>query len=212
MGHPWKHKLDLTGQRFGRLIVLREAAKIGVIGTRAHERRRWICHCDCGAERTVEQGGLRNGETSSCGCLHRERFRHHIHGLSGRPEFRPWTGMRQRCENPNHPAYPDYGGRGIHVCERWHSFPNFMADMGPRPSSRHSVERIDNDGHYEPGNCRWATRGEQSRNRRNNVRLTLGGHTLTVAEWARKIGCSQSRIRIRLRKGQPVEQVLREAI
>jgi hypothetical protein len=120
----------------------------------------WVCRCACGTERLVRADRLRAGKSKSCGCQ-----RVSMRGLTA--EGVCWRGMKQRCRNPNNPAYPSYGGRGITVCERWNSFENFYADMGPRPSPQHSIDRWpNNDGNYEPGNCRWATKSEQNENRR----------------------------------------------
>jgi hypothetical protein len=118
--------------------------------------------------------------------------------------------MNSRCNNPNNPQYHDYGGRGIRVCDRWggdNGFANFIADIGRRPSNKHSIERIDNDGNYEPDNCRWATRSEQQRNRRVNRLLTYNGHTMCVAELADHLGISHAVIRSRLAQGWTVEEI-----
>lgn len=109
--------------------------------------------------------------------------------------------MIQRCNNPKNVKYPRYGGRGIVVCERWKSFPAFLDDMGPKPTPAHTIERIDNDGNYEPANCRWATKYEQNRNRAGNRNLTIGGETLTMTDWARRYGISVGCIRHRIERG-----------
>ena len=154
---------DLTGLKFGRLTVRQFA------GQDRHGNRLWLCDCACGGTVTVIKGSLSSGRTRSCGCLQREFIvrRNTTHGLSDTPEYRAWRDMLSRCENPNTRYYELYGGRGISVCDRWRgSFEMFYADMGPRPSPRHSIDRIDNDGDYEPGNCRWATWTEQNANKR----------------------------------------------
>jgi hypothetical protein len=127
------------------------------------------------------------------------------------PEFKIWCGMRNRCQNPNEPAYRYYGGRGIRVHPEWdRDFAAFLRDVGPRPSPAHSLDRIDGDGHYEPGNVRWATPAQQANNKRNNRRLTFDGESLTVGEWARRMGAPVDRIWSRLRQGWSVERILKE--
>lgn len=155
-------KLNLTGQRFGKFLVTEE-------GPRKNGRTTWVCQCDCGAIRTVGVGPLRSGKSTSCGCKNGTR------GLGVKqnkrvdnPLYAVWHRMKSRCFNPNEPRYDRYGGRGITVSERWMEFDNFVADMGERPEGA-SLDRINNDGNYEPGNCRWATPAEQTRNRNCNV-------------------------------------------
>lgn len=158
--------IDLTGVRFTRLLVLgRNGALNG--------RPAWQCRCDCGSVITARGSDLRLGKHRSCGCLQRERTseasRTHGHsvGYKATREYATWCRMITRCTNPNRERWKHYGGRGIKVCDRWrHSFQAFLDDMGPRPSVKHSIDRINNDGHYEPGNCRWATALQQTHNRR----------------------------------------------
>jgi len=152
---------ELIGKRFGRLLVLRRTEDRW-----AH--RFWTCLCDCGKEVVVRGESLYRGETKSCGCLRDEMSGARVakHRDTGSPEFTAWARMRQRCVNPKRPDYRNYGGRGITVCERWNSFENFLADMGRKPSPAHSLDRINNEGNYEPSNCQWATLLQQNSNRR----------------------------------------------
>lgn len=130
--------------------------------------------------------------------LARAKGDHTTHGMTKTPEWYVWTHMRSRCNVPTHPAYKDYGERGINVCERWSTFENFFADMGLRPSPKHTIERVDNDGNYEPENCKWATRQEQNTNARSNRYLTAFGRTQTLTQWGRDVGLSASCLTYRL--------------
>lgn len=176
----------MIGRRFGRLVVSCESQR-----SRAREAK-WDCRCDCGRTAVSATHALRTGRTVSCGCSKREQAadRLRTHGLSNKTEspslaYGTWVGLKQRCLNPKNPGFANYGGRGITVCESWaESFEAFLADVGERPSLRHSLDRIDNDKGYEPGNCRWATRREQNTNKRDTIRLTHGGRTLSLLEWS----------------------------
>lgn len=193
--------VDMAGLRFGRLAVISRAgrAKRGVAT--------WNCRCDCGVLTVVIGADMRNGHTQSCGCLQDEKRRSSetkrtTHGRTNDDIYSVWRNMLSRCENENHKSYHRYGGRGIQVCRAWHSFDVFYRDFGAsRPSPKHTIDRKNNDGNYEPENCQWATQREQQNNRSTNVRLSHDGETLTVTQWARKTGLSQQCISSRLKAG-----------
>ena len=185
---------EMVGCSFGRWTVLRESRKRGP-GLRV-----WECRCSCGTVSEVSQSTLRSGGSKSCGCLksiHGEARNRH-NSLT----YCCWRGMKERCRSPKCPGYKDYGGRGIQVCQRWQeSYPAFLSDMGPIPDQGYSIERVNNNGHYEPGNCRWATMKEQGRNKRNNRLVTAEEVTLCVSEWAERKGIDARTIVSRLRAG-----------
>ncbi|MEY2500568.1 MAG: hypothetical protein QOI07_902 [Verrucomicrobiota bacterium] len=201
------HNRDLSGERYGNWTVLRR-------GEAAEPRyQEWICRCDCGTERAVKIKLLAGGGSKSCGCRRRVNARSSVvtHGLSATPLYHLWQTMRQRCENPKAEGYARYGGRGIKVCDRWKSFPKFVSDMSPRPEGR-SIERIDNNGDYEPLNCRWATRLEQAHNTRSNRKIRINGENLTSAEWSRKLGGFHTLVANRLKLGWNEEAAVRTPI
>jgi len=201
---------SLLNQRFGRLTVIADA---GSQRTGKEARHMWRCRCDCGKETVVSAQALSHGQTHSCGCLFSEMVaarnrRHKTHGLSRSRVYHIWNSMHQRCKNPRHASYPRYGGRGIRVCERWNSFENFLADLGQPPDACSTLDRIDSLGHYEPGNCRWATPKQQANNRSSNRRLEYGNQQKTLAEWAEAAGMRPKALGRRLKCGWTIEAAL----
>lgn len=205
-------KIDLHGCKFGRLTVVRPAPSL----TRA---TRWECVCDCGTAVVVATDSLRQGNTKSCGCQKKELARERLraiaktHGATGTRVYRIWSQMWQRCTNPKNKKYHLYGGRGITVCQAWEEFSAFAYVMGPRPSPAHTLDRIDSNGNYEPGNVRWATQREQQNNRRDNRKFTVHGETLTLAEMGRRYGVNASLIGQRIdRDGMSIEEAIRKKV
>jgi len=194
---------DLSGQKFGRLTVIELAGKA------SNKNMLWKCSCECGNSSVVASSNLVRGVTRSCGCLkaEREREANIKHGQYGTGAHKSWMSMRQRCLNHRCPAFKNYGGRGIKICARWESFENFFADMGHRPDGM-ELDRINVDGDYEPGNCRWATTLQQGRNQRKTRFATINGVTKPVTEWAQEFGINIRSVNSRLSYGWSIEKAL----
>lgn len=195
-------KTDLIGQHFGKLTV------VEFVKRDKHSNSFWKCKCDCGNFTVATKQNLRRGHTSSCGCLKSIPY-HKTHGYAGSSTYISWLNIRSRCEDINNVNYCRYGGRGIVFCERWRLFENFLNDMGEKPEGM-TVERIDNNGNYEPSNCRWATPKEQARNTRNNVLVSHNGITLCIAEWAEQLCIPYGRLQSRLKHGWSIERAFNE--
>lgn len=195
-------RVNLIGLRFGMLVV---AGAAGV----AHGAVRWRCLCNCGGEVTETSHRLMSGRRRSCGCLKLAPKRHGQARRAGARTgaYHTWASMMGRCYRPTAGGFLFYGARGIRVCERWHRFEHFAADMGPRPDGA-TLDRVDPNRDYEPNNCRWASRLQQSRNTRRNVVIEYQGQSRCASEWAVLIGVSVTTIYARLRNGWPTEQVL----
>lgn len=195
-------KIDLRGQRFGRLTVIRESKE------RLNGGVTWLCRCDCGNEVVVRSNGLRRGRTLSCGCYNHDVITKHgmgrtrLHGI--------WCKMRHRCQNPNSKNADRYYDRGIRVCDEWANDFNAFAEwaLANGYSDELSIDRIDNNGNYEPNNCRWATLKEQGRNKRNNVMLTYNGETHCMAEWAEITDQPRTRLQRRYGRGWSDEEII----
>ncbi|HBF42328.1 MAG TPA: hypothetical protein DDW42_01620 [Desulfobacteraceae bacterium] len=189
-----KKEKDLTGLTFGRLTALRP-------GERKGKQLYWICLCECGNEVNVNKYALTSGHTKSCGCLFREVQKkiNTTHGGTYSEEYTTWCSMKQRCYYVKNKRYKDYGGRGIKVCEKWkNDFTSFLNDMGKRPNGM-SIERKNNDGDYEPSNCKWATGKQQGRNNSNNNLIKILGETKTMVEWSEDERCKVSYVALRMR-------------
>jgi len=211
---------DLTDIPFGRLVVLgRDTSRV------SSKEAFWRCHCLCGNDVTVSGGNLRKGSegrkggTRSCGCLRREirrllaKGRPPLHGAARKghatPEYRTWQKIKERCYVPACKSYPDYGGRGITMCDRWRtSFPAFLEDMGLRPSTLHTIERRDNSAGYTPDNCCWATRREQNRNKRSNTVLTWNDQTHCLSRWSEIVHIPERVLSDRHRANWSTERIL----
>ena len=208
---PVKHGpnfVDRTGQRFHFLVVISLSRKD------KHGHSFWNCRCDCGSEKVVAASSFTRGGVKSCGCKTGELIAkaRTTHGGTNTTEFWIWRSMKARCLNPNHKAFKNYGGRGIKICERWlHSFDNFLADMGPRPAG-YSINRIDNDGDYKPGNCEWVTWVEQQNNRRSNHLLEFNGKSQTITQWALEIGMKPCTLLRRVKNRWTIEQCLTQPL
>lgn len=197
---------DLTGRRFTRLLVIERVAND------RHGNTRWYCSCDCGATLTTVAQPLRGGRTKSCGCLTTDQLIERItrHKQSRTPEYRVWASMLQRCKFADNEKYSRYAGRGISVCARWHDFAHFIADMGPRPSPMHTLERRDSDGNYDPNNCSWELRAVQNNNTSRNVRVTYKGESMTLTQAMQIAGTKMKHTSIhnRIKRGWTIEQAL----
>lgn len=200
--HP--HFKNLKGNTYGRLKV------VGYFG-KTKDIHSWICVCNCiEKNEVIVKASLLGTKTNSCGCLQKEsRKLNKTHGLSKTREYSIWCGMKDRCYNENNERYSYYGGRGIKICDRWlESFENFVKDMPPIPGPKYSIDRINNDGNYEKGNCRWATAKQQANNKSNNHLLTYKGQTKNVQEWAGFLGINRLTIKSRIKMGWTDEEIL----
>ena len=200
-------RLNLVGKKYNKLTVIK------FDHVNKHGQAMWLCRCDCGNKTVVNGRNLRNNNTKSCGCLIKgasTRVGKKTHGMSKSPEFIAWRSMKNRCTNKQCKSFKNYGGRGIKVCDRWiESFQNFYDDMGQRPSKKHSIDRIDNDGDYTPENCRWTTDIKQNNNLRRNVYIECDGETKTIAEWSKFLNVPYFKIHYRLHNGFDMEQVIK---
>jgi hypothetical protein len=194
---------DMIGRKYGSIEVMAYSHK-STSGSHY-----WLCKCACGNEKLVQKSNLESGRTKSCGCEKGERIsqRRLTHGLTRTRVHTIWTDMKQRCLNPNAPDYPRYGGRGIKLCQAWHSFDYFYEDMGEPPEGT-TLNRINNDGDYEPGNCEWAAAEIQQNNRRTSRRILHMGFDWTLAQWSRYSGTPARIISWRIEHGWSVKAAI----
>ena len=216
--HSVKVATEFVPETFGRLTTI--GPKFMLPDNKDRDRSYQVCQCACGALGTYKTADMTAGSTSSCGCLRSDNSRtmllKHGEGVARTSEWRSWRKMRERCNDPSHEAYARYGGRGIKVCDKWNDpdtgYAAFLTDMGRKQSEDLTVDRYPNrDGNYEPGNCRWATRAEQARNRRSSKYITVFGETRLLVEWCETYGVGYKCVHNRLRNGWPVEKALTTA-
>lgn len=196
---------DLLGKKFGKLTV------IGLVQDPSNSNRKiWECVCDCGSVRVNRSYALTSGNIQSCGCDRIRKLSESKtkHGMCGKSEYRAWASMHERCGKTNHISYKYYGARGITVCERWSDFGKFIDDMGTKPSPQHSLDRIDFNKGYEPGNCRWTTWSKQNRNKRNVRKYELDGEMLSLSDLSERCHVPYSALRKRLQMGWDVETAI----
>lgn len=182
--------MDLIGERYGKLTVVSESLD--------KARKSWLCRCECGIEKSIQENHLRSGSVVSCGCKRAAQNR--THGRIGTPEYIAWQNMWGRCRNPGHPSYSNYGGRGITVANEWKDFSVFLNHVGMRPSPKHSIDRLNNDKGYSPGNVAWRTPKEQIANRRNTMLLTVDGITKPLSIWCNETGMDYMLVFCRIHK------------
>jgi len=198
--------IDLAGQKFSKLTVIKkmEKDKYGVYF--------WLCQCECGNVKKIRGSHLKSGYTKSCGCLQKEIVTKiaKTYGMAYNLEYKSWANMKQRCLNKHNSKYKDWGGRGIKVCKRWLKFENFYKDMGDKPFKSYSIDRIDNSKGYFKENCRWATKKEQARNKRNNKMITYKGETFCLKEWSEKLNIKYSILQNRLNDKWDIKKLFQQ--
>jgi hypothetical protein len=188
---------SIKGLKFGKWTVIERVLNNG--------RHDWLCVCICGNKKAVQSCHLKSGRSRSCGCNRKNRF---TKEERAHPEFELWRTMKKRCRNKNDKSFPKYGGRGIEICDSWfNSIDAFLKDMGKRPSEKHSIDRIDNNGNYERSNCRWATIEEQNRNKSSNVWLEYGGKKMVKNDWAKHLGISVNSLNYRLKNWKDLDKI-----
>lgn len=199
---------DITGQRFGHLVAIRLVEPYQSSSGKRY--RQWLCQCDCGNQKIIFQTNLIEGKIKSCGC---EQYSVHTkHGEAKSRLYSIWRNLRQRCNNPKAKNYDNYGGRGIKVCDNWNNAEGYTAFKEWALSNGYrndlTIDRINNNGNYEPSNCRWATSLEQNNNQSSNIMISYNNEIHTLSEWSRLTGINRSTLKNRYEKGQSPEEIL----
>lgn len=197
------HKIEMVGKKYNMLTVLLDVGY-------SHGQQSYLCECDCGNKKVITGQRIRNEETKSCGCLSKNltKVRNRKHGKTGTAIYRTWSNIKNRCRNTNHRNYKDYGGRGVDMCDAWfNSFEQFYKDVGDIPEGM-SLDRINNDKGYFKENCRWATKAEQSKNRRNSIIMKHKDITMCLKDWARKLNKPYSSMKVLAKRGLSIEQII----
>jgi hypothetical protein len=205
---------NVVGKTINHLTIITELDRVGGVDSKTGWRtskRFFLCKCVCGLEKRVSANEIFTGGTKSCGCIKGESRKRH--GMSGKPEYYTWSLMKRRCDSPKDDMYKYYGGAGVKYCDRWALFDNFYADMGPRPSSSHSLDRFPNgSGDYCKENCRWATHKEQANNMKSNVILDFRGEKLTMKQVSERLGIKYTSLIERLKNGWDMEKIINTPI
>lgn len=189
------------GDRFFRLVVIRKTEI-----KNKENRYKWECLCDCGNKTLAYSNQLKHGQKTSCGCIRSDCQK--THGMKYHPLYSTWRGMISRCTNKKNKEWHSYGGRGINVCDRWMDINNFISDMGEKPTPAHSLDRVNNNGNYEPSNCRWATSKEQGKNKRDTIFIEYKGVSRPLVEWADIKGVKRQTMYMRYRRGYTNEEIV----
>jgi hypothetical protein len=197
---------NIIDKKFGKLLVIENK------GIDKDGNSIWLCKCDCGNEKIYRRSQLLNKQVVSCGCWRKERLKKHGYRSDKKhipKEYSIWQLAKDRCYNINNKRYKDYGGRGINICDEWkNNFEKFLKDMGNCPKNKNSIDRINNNGNYEPGNCKWSDNLEQANNKRNNHYVEFNGQIKTLAEWSRELNINYATIHSRLQRGWNIEKTL----
>lgn len=201
--------IDITNKKYNKLTAIKLQHSLKIT---KKSREYWLFKCDCGNQKVISKDLVKRGQIKSCGCIKGlNRVKHGFARKNNKSRlYNIWCSMRQRCNDVNHHKYYAYGFRGVKVCDRWNKFENFLEDMKEPPTPKHSIDRIDNNGDYEPSNCRWATNYEQANNTRNNIIIEFNGETKTLSEWCNNSGIIYSKALYRFNQGYDIKTILED--